>query len=377
MGKLFRRNEGESKEPSRSEATKRSDYDDIDFQKRDLYNKGRNHMSNEKFLDAIRSFELAIRIDPRYVDAWVEKGYAHFHLGEYTVAISSYDRAIELDVDNAPAWNLKGLAYYKMKNYDRAIESCEKAVDIDPNDGMSWYNKACYLTLSGKVDEGLDALKRSIEIDIKNARKAVRDRDFESARAEEGFRRIVEVVVLESIRQGYNYVGKMVWITGMDRAEIEDALMRLAMKGLVKKIEEKKSFTGKEEYYELAKEIADKVGTIKRSGLFGTTKEVSAPVQQIKDIRDVLGRSKEFIEKGDLAGTLESFDQLVSPAKHGSAMMEQFFDDHRDLRLYKIRLQDKGQEYLNSHKSDLIDLISKIDHKLGTGVASSKPTAEG
>src|SRR5574339_279318 len=282
MGKLFGR--GDSDGGSSSEDKKQPDYNDADFQKRELFNKGRNHMSNEKFLDAIRSFELAIRIDPQYVEAWVEKGYGHFHLGEYSVAISSFNRAIELDVENAQAWNLKGLAYYKMKNYEKAIECCDKAVDINPNDGMSWYNKACYLTLAGKVDEGLEALRRSIEIDIQNARKAVRDRDFESARAEEGFRRIVEVVVLESIRHGYDYVGKIVWVTGMDRAEVEDALMRLAMKGLVTK-HEKRNFTGKEEFYELAKEIADKVGTIKRTGLFGTNKEVTAPVQQVKDIR--------------------------------------------------------------------------------------------
>ena len=129
-----------------------------------------------------------------------------------------------------------------MKNYDKAIECCEKSVDINPNEGMSWYNKACYLSLSGRIDDSLDALKRSIEIDIQNARKAVRDRDFENARAEEGFRRIIEVVVLESIRQGYDYVGKIVWVTAMDRVEVEDALMRLAMKGLVIK-HERRTFT--------------------------------------------------------------------------------------------------------------------------------------
>jgi hypothetical protein len=90
----------------------------------------------------------------------------------------------------------------------------------------------------------MEALKRSIEIDISNAKKAVRDRDFENARAEEGFRRIIEVVVLESIRQGYDYVGKIVWITGMDREEVEDAMMRLSMIGLTIK-REKKTFTSK------------------------------------------------------------------------------------------------------------------------------------
>ena len=53
-------------------------------------------------------------------------------------------------------------------------------------------------------------------------------------------------------------------------------------------------------------------------------------------------------------------------------MMEQFFDEHRDLRLYKIRLQDRGQEYLNAHKSDSIDLITKIDHTLGSDVTSKQ-----
>ena len=372
MGRLFGR-DNKRKDSIPSEDRLESDYDESDFQKRDLYNKGINNMSNERFLDAIRSFDLALRIDPQYVDAWIKRGYAHFHLGEYTVSIASYDKALEVDVNNAEAWNLKGLAYYKMKNYERAIECCEKAVDINPNEGMSWYNKACYLTLSGRIDDGLDALKRSIEIDIQNARKAVRDRDFENARAEEGFRRIIEVVVLESIRQGYDYVGKIVWVTGMDRPEIEDALMRLAMKGLVIK-HERRSFTGKEEYYELPSEIASKVGVTKKSGLFGS-KQVSASLQQLKDIKEVLTKAKDSIERGDLVGTLEHFDELVSPTKHGNAMMEQFFDEHRDLRLYKIRLQDRGQEYLNAHQSDLIDLITKIDHTLGSGV-TNKPSAK-
>src|SRR5919202_439651 len=374
MGDHLKRLSKENSNTS-SEASSRGDIEDkLDFQKQDLYKKGVNQMANEKLEEAIRSFELALRIDSKYVDAWIKRGYAHFHLGDYTVSISSYDKALEIDLSNAEAWNLKGLAYYKMKNYDKAIEACEKAIDINPNDGMSWYNIACYLTLTGEVDRGMEALKRSIEIDISNAKKAVRDRDFENARAEEGFRRIIEVVVLESIRQGYDYVGKIVWITGMDREEVEDALMRLAMKGLVIK-RERRSFTGKEEYYELPREIADKVGMTKKSGLFAT-KQVSAPVQQLKDIKEVLTKAKDSIEKGDLASTLEYIDELVSPAKHGSAMIEQFFDAHRDLRLYKIRLQDRGQEYLNAHKSDLIDLITRIDQTLGTGVASKPPAKD-
>jgi len=373
MGKFLGRKPKPRSNPA-SETTNHVNYDDnSEFQKRDLYQKGVNQMASEKLEDAIRSFELALRIDPKYVDSWIKKGYAHFHLAQYPVAISSYDKALDVDLNNGEAWNLKGLAYYRMNNYEKAVEACEKAIDINPNDGMSWYNKACYLTVVGKVDEGMEALKRSIEIDISYAKRAVRDRDFENAKAEEGFRRIIEVVVLESIRQGYNHVGKIVWVTGMDKSEVEDAFMRLSMKGLTVRKESKEIhgfFTSKEEYYELVKEIADKVGVAKRVGFFGHSKEVSAPVKQLRDIIEVLGKAKESIEKGDVNATIECFDQLINPTKHGTAMIEQFFDEHRDLRLFQIRLKDKGHEYLNSHKPDMTKLITDIEAKMRTGPVS-------
>ncbi len=355
---------------SPSDDTIREELDPRDFQKYDLYKKGINSMSNEKLEDAIRSFELALRLDPKFAEAWIKKGYAHFLMDEYNSAILSLDKALEIDVNNVEPWNLKGLTYYKLKNYDKAIASCEKAIDIDPNDAMVWYNYACYLVLSGRIDEGLESLKRSIEIDISYARKSVKDKDFESARAEEGFRRIVEVVVLESIRQGFNYAGKIVWITRMDKEDVEEALTRLTMKGLVIR-KEKRGFRGKEEYYEIAKEVAEKVGYAKQTGLLKQSKVVSAPMQQLKDISEIIGTAKIYVEKGDLKLTIEALEKLIDPSQHGNAMIEQFFDQHRDLRLYDIRLRDKGQEYLNSHKTDIIGLLSEIDVKIRGNIMSS------
>lgn len=333
------------------------------IQKFELYNNGINHMANEKFNDAIRCFELCLRIDPQFVNAWIKKGYTHFHLAEYSVAISCYDNALDLDINNFEAWNFKGLAYYKMNNLLKAIECCEKSIDINHNNGMAWYNLSCYLVLDNSVDDGMEALKRAIEIDISYAKRAVRDKDFENAKAEEGFRRIIEVVVLEAIRHGYDYPGKIVWITGMDKADIDDALLRLSLKGLVVR-KEKKNFFTKEEYYELSKEIALKVGTFKRSGFMGKSREVAPPVQQLKDISEILSKMRDSVEQGDVQSTIGYFDKLINPSIHGSTMIEKFFNEHRDLRLYQNRLKDKGQEYLNSHKSDFIKLMIEIDSKV-------------
>jgi tetratricopeptide (TPR) repeat protein len=341
------------------------------IQKFDLYNNGINHMANEKLSDAIRCFELSLRIDPKFVNAWIKKGYAHFHLAEYSVAISCYDNALDLDINNYEAWNLKGLAYYRMNNLIKAIECCEKSIDINHNNGMAWYNMSCYLVLDGRVDDGMEALKRAIEIDISYAKRAVRDKDFENAKAEEGFRRIIEVVVLEAIRHGYDYTGKIIWITGMDKADVDDALLRLSMKGLVLR-KEKKNFFSKEEYFELSKEIGLKVGTFKRSGFMGKSREVSPPVQQLKDISEILSKMRDSVEQGDVDATITYFDKLINPSIHGSTMIEKFFNEHRDLRLYQNRLKDKGQEYLNSHKSDFIKLMIEIDSKVrGTHLSNN------
>lgn len=379
MGNFLRRRTPGKRSEMSSGASDQEHLDIKDIQKSDLYKKGISHMSNDKMEDAIREFDLALRFDPSYVDAWIKKGYAHFHLDDFRTALSCYDKALEIDVNNAEAWNLKGLAFYRLKNYEKAIQACENAIDFNPNDGMAWYNLACYLVLSGNVGDGLEALKRSIEIDISFARKAVRDRDFEYARAEEGFRRIVEVVVLEAVRQGYNYPGKIVWITSMDKEEVEYALTRLTMKGLVIRKEQRYGyypFGRKEEYYELSKEIAAKVGTTKRTGFMQRNKTISAPVQQLRDMSEILADAKVAVEKGDLKATMNDFELLINPLKHGAAMIEQFFDEHRDLRLYQIRLKDRGLEYLNSHKTELLNLIEGIDAKIRTGpVSNSKPSS--
>jgi hypothetical protein len=162
----------------------------------------------------------------------------------------------------------------------------------------------------------------------------------------------------------------------MDRQDVEEAAMRLTMKGLLIR-REKKGLTSKEEYYEMAKEIADKVGYAKHTSFLKGSKSISAPLQELKDISELIGNAKISVDKGELQLTIEALEKLISPAQHGNAMVEQFFDEHRDLRLFDIRLKDKGQEYLNSHKTDIISLLSDIDVKIRGNIISRSASEQG
>ena len=333
---------------------------DADYNRKKLFKKGINLMADEKLEDAARAFEQVLRIDKDNVEALLKLGYARFHLDDYGEAMKVYDNILDIDVTNAEAWNLKALVHYERKNYAKAVDCVEKAIESEPTFGMAWYNKACFLSILNQIPESIEALKRSIEIDVKNARKAVKDKDFVNVRLEEGFKRIVEVVVLESIRQGYHTIGAIVWTTFIDKADAENALNKLSEQGLIVKHEKMKGFT-KVKTYDLAPEISKKVG-VEQKGLFGIKKKkLPTTIKNLKEISHEIQTVKTSIEEEELEKTINNFDSFIDPAKFGQQMIEQFFEEHREIRLWKIRLKDRGLHYLQENKQKMLNLFENVE----------------
>ena len=333
---------------------------DADYNRKKLFKKGINLMADEKLEEAVDVFELALRIEPNNVETLMKLGYARFHLDDHSEALKVYDKILDIDVTNPEAWNLKGLVHYEQKNYSKALDSAEKAIESDPTYGMAWYNKACFLSLLNQVPESLESLKRSIEIDVKNARKSIRDKDFTNVRIEEGFKRIQEVVVLESVRQGYHTLGAIVWTTFLDKADAENALKKLLEKGLIIQ-NEKRDGLSRIPVYDLAPNIAEKMGKEKK-GLFGiTTKKLPKPVKNLKELSQAIQTAKEAIEEENVEKTIDIFEEFIDPTKSGEQMIETFFDEHREIRLWKIRLKDRGEDYLIENKEKMMILFNNIE----------------
>ena len=347
-------------EPKAPEVSTNTKLTDPNYNRNKHFKKGVSLMADESMEEAARAFADALRVDPTHVPSLLKLGYTRFHMNDLSGAMEAYNKVHEIDVTNAEAWNLKGLIYYRQKNYDKALDCVEKAIDSNSTDGMSWYNKACYHSLLNHIPEAIEALKRSIEVDVKNAKKAVKDKDFENIRTDEGYRRIIEVVVLESVRQGYHKVGQIVWTTMVGKLEVEDAARKLVEKGLLIKTEKNLGLQKVEEY-EIVPELAEKIGVEKKS-FFGTAKKPQPLViQNLKEINEAVQSAKTAIEKGDVAEIISKLDVFIEPAKKGGQMIEYFFEEHRDIRLYKVRLTDKGSEYLQVNKHKMIDLFNNIE----------------
>jgi len=345
-----------------------------DYLRDKLFKKGINYMADEKLEEASQSFEMILRTDPNDVDAMLKLGYSRFHLEDYSESMRVYDKVLDIDVTNSEAWNLKSLVYYEKKNYAKALDCTEKALDSDPTYGMAWYNKACYLSMLNQIPDSIDALKRSIEIDVKNARKAVKDKDFVNVRAEEGFKNIIEVVVIESLRQGYHTIGAIVWTTFLSKEDALKSLNELIVKGLVVKNKKRQDLRSMIDVYDLIPEMAKKLGQKKR-GLLGpkSSKRLTAPIKNLKEIGLAVQSAKSAIEQEDVEKAMESFETFIDPSRCGQEMIDDFLEEHREIRLYKIRLNDKGKDFVIDNKRKMLEFFENLEIKVTKKLRASVP----
>ncbi|NIP62848.1 MAG: hypothetical protein GWN01_03820, partial [Nitrosopumilaceae archaeon] len=70
---------------------------------------------------------------------------------------------------------------------------------------------------------------------------------------------------------------------------------------------------------------------------------------------------KDSIEDEDVEKTIDNFEIFIDPKKCGPLMIEQFFEEHRDIRLWKVRLKDRGVDYLKDNKEKMLNMFDNIE----------------
>ncbi len=150
------------------------------------------------------------------------------------------------------------------------------------------------------------------------------------------------------------------WTTFLDKSDTEDALRKLTEKGLIVKNEKREGFH-RIPIYDLVQELADKVGTEQKSLLGIKKKRLPGVVKNLKQLSHAIQAVKSSIEEEDVEKTIENFEPLIDPAKYGQEMIEQFFEEHREIRLWKIRLKDRGLFYLQDNKQKMLNVFDNIE----------------
>lgn len=83
--------------------------------------------------EAISHYQLAIELDPKFVEAYIHCGISHRMQHKYETAIQYLHQALNLDKVNARAFHVLGMIYVDIEDYPRALECLENASGLQPN----------------------------------------------------------------------------------------------------------------------------------------------------------------------------------------------------------------------------------------------------
>ena len=108
-------------------------------------NRGNAYRDINKLQKAFADYNQAIRMKQDYVQAYNNRGNIYYDLKKYKLAVNDYNKSIKLKPDFRLAYLNRGLAHHKMKNKKLACKDLQKACQMGDCDGLNWakQNRIC------------------------------------------------------------------------------------------------------------------------------------------------------------------------------------------------------------------------------------------
>lgn len=102
-----------------------------------------------KLPEAIAHFDESIRVNPKFVSAYIHKGIVYAKTGNHQKALENFNTALHLTPGNVDAYRNRAILYGEMGEYQSAIEDLNKAVEIEPHCADCYYSRAFYYFKQG------------------------------------------------------------------------------------------------------------------------------------------------------------------------------------------------------------------------------------
>jgi tetratricopeptide (TPR) repeat protein len=159
---------------------------------------------------AVRSYQRAIKLDPKFSQAINNLGTIYYSRQSYRRAIGQYKKVLRMAPDSASTLANLGSAYLARKQYELASENYQKALAIDPaifehhsgvgttvrdqtvgDRSMFFYYLARSYAKAGMKDQALNYIRKSLEEGFKERKKFIDDPEFAGLQKDPEFQKIM------------------------------------------------------------------------------------------------------------------------------------------------------------------------------------------
>ena len=119
---------------------------------------------DRRYDEAIKCFQTAVQLDPRYTDAHNDLGTTFWELARVANAVACFRRVLKLDPNNVSANNNFGLALKDQGDIDGAVKCFKRAADSDPSSVEVQSNLGLMLKELGQIEAALATFRTAIRL---------------------------------------------------------------------------------------------------------------------------------------------------------------------------------------------------------------------
>lgn len=131
-------------------------------------NIGMAFLKQKKLPDAVKHFQQAIRINPKFAEGHYNMARVMQYEDKLDEAVNYYKQTLKIKPDYASAHNNLGTVLQLQGKLNEAIEQYQQVVMIKPNYAEAYYNLAMALQLQGKLDDAVKYYQKTIQLKPKH-----------------------------------------------------------------------------------------------------------------------------------------------------------------------------------------------------------------
>ena len=129
-----------------------------------LNNLGAAYMNQQLFEKALKAFEEAAALDPKFQITTMNQGIALLNLGRVDVARTILAQAVKQNPRDPHAWYNVGMLEKNSANSAAAAEAFRHVTEIDPDDADTWYFLGASYAQDKQYPEAIDAFQHALKL---------------------------------------------------------------------------------------------------------------------------------------------------------------------------------------------------------------------